>query len=82
MGHSLESVLEGDNMVSGLHVGDALTNRLDDTSTLVSQDDGESTLGILAGQRICIYSTHSAILSCRVNLFAWGCTRPVWQTPV
>jgi hypothetical protein len=41
-------LLEGDDMVTGLHVGDALTDGLDDTSTLVSQDDGERTLGVLA----------------------------------
>ena len=39
-------------MVAGLHGCDALTNRLDDTGALVTQDDGESTLGILAGQSV------------------------------
>lgn len=39
-------------MVADLDVGDALTNGLDDTSTLVSEDDGESTLGVLARQSV------------------------------
>ena len=47
-------VLKGNDMVARLHVGDALTNRLDNTSTLVSQDNRESTLGILAGEGVCI----------------------------
>ena len=36
-------------MVTRLHIGDPLTNRLDDTGTLMTQDDRESTLGVLAG---------------------------------
>lgn len=44
--------LEGDNVVTRLHVGDTLTNGLDETGTLVAEDDGESTLGVLAGQRV------------------------------
>lgn len=39
-------------MVTGLHVGDALTNRLDDTGTLVAEDDGESTLRVLSGESV------------------------------
>lgn len=37
-------------MVSDLDVGDALTNRLDDTSTLVTEHDGERALGIVSGE--------------------------------
>ena len=46
-------------MVARLHIGDTLTNGLDDTSTLVSEDDGESTLRVLAGQcvGICVADT-------------------------
>lgn len=36
-------------MVARLDIGHALTNGLDDTGTLVTQDNGESTLGVLAG---------------------------------
>lgn len=42
-------------MVARLDVCDALTNGLDDTSTLVTEDNGESTLGILAGERVGIW---------------------------
>ena len=42
--------LESNDMVTRLDVGHTLANRLDDTGTLVSEDDGESTLGVLAGQ--------------------------------
>jgi hypothetical protein len=45
-------LLQSDDVVTGLHIGHALTHRLDDTGTLVSEDDGESTLGILSGQSI------------------------------
>jgi len=34
-------------MVSGLDVGNALSYGLDDTGSLVSENDGECTLGIL-----------------------------------
>src|SRR5690242_4152846 len=46
--HSCGHVLKGNDVVTRLHVCDALTNRLDDTSALVPEDDGESTLGVLA----------------------------------
>jgi hypothetical protein len=42
-------------VVTGLDVGDALANGLDDTGTLVSKDNGESTLGILAGECVGIW---------------------------
>lgn len=46
-------------MVTRLDVGDALTNGLDDTSTFVTQDDGEGTLGILSGESVgvCVANT-------------------------
>ena len=50
-------LLESDDGVSGLDVGDALSYGLDDTGTLVSQDDRERAFGVLAGQRVCICST-------------------------
>ena len=37
-------------MVTDLDVGHTLTDGLDDASTFVSEDDGESTLGVLAGE--------------------------------
>ena len=46
-------------MVARLHICDALTDGLNDTSTLVSEDDGESTLRVLSGQcvGICVADT-------------------------
>ena len=43
----------------------ALANRLDDTSTLMTKYDGESTFGVFAGECIGIYtsSAHALFLS-------------------
>lgn len=43
-------------MVAHLDIGHTLANRLDDAGALVSQDDGKSTLGILAGEGVGICS--------------------------
>lgn len=45
-------------MVSDLNVGDALTDALDDTTTLVAENDREGTFGILACCR-CQLLSHS-----------------------
>lgn len=52
-------LLESNDVITRLHVGDALTNRLNNTGTLVSQDDGEGTFWVLAGQcvGICVANT-------------------------
>lgn len=55
------SVLEGDDVVTGLHVGDALTNGLNNTSTLVSENNREVALGVLSGERVGVYSLVSVI---------------------
>lgn len=47
-------VLEADNVVADLDIGDALADGLDNTGTFVSEDDGESTLGILSRERVCV----------------------------
>lgn len=39
-------------MVTRLDVGDTLTNGLNNTSTLVSEDNGESTLRVLTGESV------------------------------
>jgi hypothetical protein len=39
-------------VVTGLHIGHTLSNGLDDTGTLMAEDDGESSLGILSGKSI------------------------------
>lgn len=46
------NILKSDDVVARLDRSHALTDRLDDTSALVSQDDGESTLGVLAGEGV------------------------------
>ena len=46
------SLLESDDVVARLHVGDALTNRLDNAGTLVTEDNGEGALGVLAGKGV------------------------------
>lgn len=46
------NILEGDHIVTGLDGSHTLADRLDNTGTLVAQDDGESTLGVLAGQSV------------------------------
>ena len=47
-----ESILESNDVISRLHAGDALANRLDDTGALVPEDNGECALGVLAGERV------------------------------
>lgn len=44
--------VEGDDVVAGLHVGDALADGLDDAGALVAEDDGEGALGVLAGEGV------------------------------
>ena len=43
-------------MVTGLDVRDALADRLDDSSTLVSENDWERAFGVLAGECVGIFS--------------------------
>ena len=47
-----QSVLKSNDVVAGLHGGDALADRLDDTGTLMTEDDGESTFGVLSGEGV------------------------------
>ena len=42
-------------MVARLHVGNTLTDGLNEAGTLVTEDNRESTLGVLAGQSVGIY---------------------------
>jgi len=48
-------VLESHDIVARLDVRHTLADRLDNTSTLVSKDNGESTLGILPGECVRIF---------------------------
>ena len=61
-------VLESNDVVAGLYVCDALTDRLDDTSTLVSEDDGENTLRVLAGQCVGICVADTGVVDLNADL--------------
>lgn len=65
-------ILESHDMVAGLDVGDALADGLDDTSTLVSQDDGEGTLGIFAGQGVCVCVADTGGVDLNADLVGLG----------
>jgi hypothetical protein len=41
-------ILKGNYVVTGLDAGYALSDRLNDTSALVTEDDGKRSLGILS----------------------------------
>lgn len=47
-----ENVLESDDVVAHVDGGHALADGLDNTGTLVTENNGESTLGILAGESV------------------------------
>jgi hypothetical protein len=47
--------VESNDVVTRLDVGDALANGLDNTGTLVSEDNRESTFGILARECVGIW---------------------------
>jgi hypothetical protein len=49
-------VLECYDVVTGFYGGDPRTDGLDDAGSFVSEDDGESTLGVLAREGVGIYS--------------------------
>lgn len=60
-------------MVTRLHVGDTLANRLNNTSTLVSQDNGESSLWILAGQSVGICVADTGVVDLNADFVcSWG----------
>lgn len=69
-----KNVLESDNVVAGLHVGDALTNTLDNTGTLMSQDNGESTLGVLARKSVGIRVADTSVVDFDSDFMClWWC---------
>ena len=49
------ALLERDDVVAGLHVGDTLANRLNDTSSLVPENNGEVALRVLARECVRIW---------------------------
>lgn len=72
-------ILESYDMISWLNRSNTLTNGLDNTSSLVSKDNWESTLGVFSGQSVCIYGLSDLyLLNCETGSGAI----PVWQTPV
>lgn len=59
-------------MVTGLHIGDALADGLDDTGTLVSEDDGESTLWVLTRKGVGIRVADTGVLDLNADLVGLG----------
>ena len=54
-------------MIARLHVGNSLTNRLDVTGTLMTEDNGESTLGVLAREGVCIGMADTSVVDLDTN---------------
>jgi len=48
-------VLESHNIVARLDICHTLTDRLDNTSTLVSKNNGKGAFWILSGESVCIF---------------------------
>lgn len=66
--------VERDDVVTGLYVGNALTDRLDVTGTLVSKDNGEGTLGVLARERVGISVADTSVVDLDADFVCAG-----WQ---
>ena len=54
-------LLESNDVISNLHVRNSFANRLHDTSSLVSENNGESTLGVLSRKCVCICQQSSTL---------------------
>jgi hypothetical protein len=54
-------------VIARLHVGNSLTNRLDVTGTLMTKDNGESTLGVLAREGVCIGMADTSVVDLDTN---------------
>lgn len=59
-------------MLARLHIGDALTNGLNNTSTLVSQNDGEGTFWVLARQGVGICVADTCVVNLDTDLVGLG----------
>lgn len=59
-------------MVTGLYICDTLANGLDNTSTLMPEDNGESTLGVLAGQCVGICVADTRVVDLNADLVGPG----------
>jgi hypothetical protein len=61
-----ENILESDDVVAHVDGGHAFADGLDNTGTLVTEDNGESTLGILAGESVGICGMSIIVMLNRV----------------
>lgn len=71
-------LLKSNDIVSWLDGCNALSNRLYDTSSLVAENDRESSLGILSGKCVGICRLYQ-LLQSAAGSFS---NVPVWHTPV
>jgi hypothetical protein len=60
--------VESNDVVTRLDVGDALANGLDNTGTLVSEDNRESTFGILARECVGICVANTSVVDLNSDL--------------
>ena len=68
-------------MVAGLHVCDTLADGFDNAGTLMAQDNGEVTLGVLSRQSVGIFADSQYTITITPDIRSNNCI-PVWQTPV
>lgn len=78
--------VEGDDVVANLDIVDVGADRLDDTTALVAEDDGESTLGVLAGQGVVVavasaQQTRRQLSESEQRRFASANTGNHWDPP-
>jgi len=59
-------------VVAGLHIGDALSNRLDVAGALVSEDNGEGTLRILARESVGIGMADTSVVNLNTDFVCSG----------
>ena len=59
-------------MITRLHVGNSLTNRLDVTGTLMTKDNGESTLGVLARECVCVGMADTSVVDLDTDFVGSG----------
>jgi len=64
--------VKSNNVVANLDVSDTLANGLDDTSTLVSKNDGESTLGVQARESVGIGVADTSVGNLDTDLMGAG----------
>jgi hypothetical protein len=58
-----EDVLQRNDMIANLNIRNTLTNRLDDTGALVSENDGESTLRVFSGECVGIGMANTSVIN-------------------